>query len=353
MATLPEPRDETTLLEVEGLVKAYRGRRVVDGVSFRVGRHEIVGLLGPNGAGKSTSFRMTVGLTRPDAGAVRIMGEDCSRLPMFRRARLGMGYLPQEPSVFRRMSVRDNLLAVRLDSTERPDIPPYGGVVDYLTFGGIYRDVSLRYVEPVHIADVFVRTKNVLTDNPCVEVDVTLQNTDATDHQCFLYSVIRHAMDGIAKVERLVDVPADDSITTTLLIEKLPAVHLWSPANPLLYSLDTFLKVGEKQMDGIANYFGFREAEFRDDGFYLNGEMLKLIGLNRHQTYPYIGAAAPKRLQEKDANIVKYELGCNIVRTSHYRGDSLFRLCASGPQGEAAGPDHREARCRSHCDRGG
>jgi len=100
------------LLEAEGLVKAYRGRRVVDGVCFEVRQHEIVGLLGPNGAGKTTSFRMTVGLTRPDAGRVRLLGRDCTRLAMYRRARLGMGYLPQEPSIFRRMSVRDNLLAV-------------------------------------------------------------------------------------------------------------------------------------------------------------------------------------------------------------------------------------------------
>jgi lipopolysaccharide export system ATP-binding protein len=100
------------LLETRKLVKAYRGRRVVDGVTFHVDRGEIVGLLGPNGAGKTTSFRMTVGLTKPDAGEVWLAGRECSRLPMFRRARLGMGYLPQEPSVFRRMDVRDNLLAV-------------------------------------------------------------------------------------------------------------------------------------------------------------------------------------------------------------------------------------------------
>jgi len=100
------------LLRVQGLVKAYKRRRVVDGVSFQVGAGEIVGLLGPNGAGKTTSFRMTVGITRPDEGTVHMLGEECSRLPMFRRARLGMGYLPQEPSVFRRMKVRDNLLAV-------------------------------------------------------------------------------------------------------------------------------------------------------------------------------------------------------------------------------------------------
>jgi lipopolysaccharide export system ATP-binding protein len=100
------------LLETHGLVKAYRRRRVVDGVSFYVCPGEIVGLLGPNGAGKTTSFRMTVGLTAPDAGEVWMTGKECSRLPMFKRARLGMGYLPQEPSIFRRMKVRENLLAV-------------------------------------------------------------------------------------------------------------------------------------------------------------------------------------------------------------------------------------------------
>ena len=113
MAARPSPADVPgALLEAENLIKAYRGRRVVNGVSFHVGRGEIVGLLGPNGAGKTTSFRMTVGLTAPDAGQVFLEGRECSRLPMYKRARLGMGYLPQEPSIFRRMRVRNNLLAV-------------------------------------------------------------------------------------------------------------------------------------------------------------------------------------------------------------------------------------------------
>src|SRR5688572_32893775 len=90
-------------LEARGLVKAFKKRRVVDGVSFDVHAGEIVGLLGPNGAGKTTSFRMTVGLTKPDAGQVRLLGRECSRLPMYRRARLGMGYLPQELSIFRQL----------------------------------------------------------------------------------------------------------------------------------------------------------------------------------------------------------------------------------------------------------
>jgi lipopolysaccharide export system ATP-binding protein len=100
------------LLEAKGLVKSFKKRRVVDGVYFSLCAGEIVGLLGPNGAGKTTSFRMTVGLIQPDAGRVTLNGADCTRLPMFKRARLGMGYLPQEPSIFRRLSVRDNLLAV-------------------------------------------------------------------------------------------------------------------------------------------------------------------------------------------------------------------------------------------------
>jgi len=104
--------DGELLLEARGLVKSYRGRRVVDGVSFGVRPGEIVGLLGPNGAGKTTSFRMVVGLVRPDGGQVFLRGTDCARMPMFKRARLGMGYLPQESSIFRRLGVRDNILAV-------------------------------------------------------------------------------------------------------------------------------------------------------------------------------------------------------------------------------------------------
>ena len=99
-------------LSAEGLVKSYRGRRVVDGVSFRVAPGEVVGLLGPNGAGKTTSFNMVVGLVVPDAGAVRLGGRDLTRLPMHGRARLGVGYLPQEASIFRKLTVRQNITAV-------------------------------------------------------------------------------------------------------------------------------------------------------------------------------------------------------------------------------------------------
>ena len=100
------------ILTTRDLVKTYRGRRVVDHVTLRVDEGEIVGLLGPNGAGKTTSFRMVVGMVRPDNGTVTFHGQEVTRLPMYRRARLGLGYLSQEASVFRRMSVFDNVACV-------------------------------------------------------------------------------------------------------------------------------------------------------------------------------------------------------------------------------------------------
>jgi len=137
------PRSDA-LLEVRGLVKAYRRRRVVDGVSFHVSAGEIVGLLGPNGAGKTTSFRMTVGLTRPDAGEVWMEGRECSRLPMFQRARLGMGYLPQEPSIFRRMKVRENLLAVleAMPYSRRERLAHANRILDELDLGHLADNVA-------------------------------------------------------------------------------------------------------------------------------------------------------------------------------------------------------------------
>ena len=101
-----------TLLETRGLVKKYSGRAVVDGISAAVGQREIVGLLGRNGAGKTTSFRMIVGMITPNNGSVFFQDKDVTRLPMYKRARLGMGYLSQEPSIFQRLSVRENLYAI-------------------------------------------------------------------------------------------------------------------------------------------------------------------------------------------------------------------------------------------------
>jgi lipopolysaccharide export system ATP-binding protein len=101
-----------SVLEAQGLTKVYRGRKVVNDVALRLQQGEIVGLLGPNGAGKTTTFYMIVGLIQPDAGRILLDGQDISKLPMYERARRGIGYLSQEPSIFRKLSVEDNILAI-------------------------------------------------------------------------------------------------------------------------------------------------------------------------------------------------------------------------------------------------
>jgi beta-galactosidase len=230
----------------------------------------------------------------------------------------------------------DNFLTVSVDSTERADIPPHGGRVDYLVFGGIYREVSLRYVEPVHIMNVRVRTLDVLTDNPRLEVDVWVTNTSDSPQQFNVDAVIittpiseRSSHIGDAHVNSddiAVELPSGQtqSVSFNVDLNGSDWVRLWTLNKPILYSAGVYLRHGgEVNFDAYNVIFGFREAQFREDGFYLNGEKLFLRGLNRHQFYPFIGTAAPKRLQERDAEIVK-EMGCNIVRTSHYPQSKHF-----------------------------
>ena len=145
------------LLTTEKLVKEYRQRRVVNGVSIHVNAGEIVGLLGPNGAGKTTTFNMVVGLVKPDEGQVRFQEKEITRLPMHRRARLGIGYLTQEPSVFRKLTVAQNILAIletyEMDARERQvrlkylldelDLAPLSGNKAYLLSGGEKRRLEI------------------------------------------------------------------------------------------------------------------------------------------------------------------------------------------------------------------
>jgi beta-galactosidase len=221
------------------------------------------------------------------------------------------GFAPFSVNITDYLLEGENTLTVYVDSTERPDVPPYGRLVDYLTFGGIYRDVYLRQVHPCHIENVFVRPQNVL-DHPQLACEVRLNafmpglNLKATLRD-------RHT----AEVVTLQGVVEDT--VARLNFTQLPPVELWSLDHPNLYTVEFSLYHSEELLDTMMVRFGFREAEFRSDGgFYLNGERIKLFGLNRHQTYPYIGAAAPARLQRQDADILKYQLACNVVRTSHY-----------------------------------
>lgn len=231
------------------------------------------------------------------------------------------GYTPFSLDITDYLNERSpNVIQVRLDSTERADIPPFGFVVDYLAFGGIYRDVWLRYVEPAHIANVFVRPQNVLSGAPHVEVDVWVRNQGA---DAAAVTVAASVAQQTARAALSVAPGATAKVTLSLPPGEF---NLWTLDHPALYTCEVdLLASSDAALDRVSRRFGFREAEFRKDGgFYLNGQRLGLIGLNRHQTYPYIGAAAPARLQRLDADLVKFELGCNIVRTSHYPQSPYF-----------------------------
>jgi beta-galactosidase len=230
------------------------------------------------------------------------------------------GYTPFSHDITEHLQDDENVLQVRVDSTERPDIPPFGFIVDYLTFGGIYRDVSLRYVEPIYIKDVFVRTLDVLSDAPSVEVDVWVANSTSDTVRRVIGAGIEIDEGNVVDTSQSIELPAGQVTKLTLKVA-VSGFMLWSLMQPELYECVVAIDdptTPHQPLDDVIVPFGFREAEFRTDGFYLNGEKIKLRGVNRHQNYPYIGAAAPARLQRKDADIVKYELGCNIVRTSHY-----------------------------------
>jgi lipopolysaccharide export system ATP-binding protein len=129
-------------LVAEEIGKTYRARRVVNGVSLRVDRGEVVGLLGPNGAGKTTSFYMIVGLVRADAGEITIEGERVERLPIHRRSRLGLSYLPQEASIFRKLSVQENIRAV-LELQFGPDGKPLKPAIIEELLNGLLKDLSI------------------------------------------------------------------------------------------------------------------------------------------------------------------------------------------------------------------
>lgn len=166
------------ILQVRNLKKAYRGRRVVNDVSLSISAGEVVGLLGPNGAGKTTTFYMIVGLTTPDSGSVYLGGEEITSLPMYLRARQGISYLPQEPSVFRKLSVEDNLYAV----AETLDLAP--GMADQSVselleeFGITDLRKSLAYTlsggerRRLEIArSMMIKPKFILLDEPLAGID--------------------------------------------------------------------------------------------------------------------------------------------------------------------------------------
>ncbi len=214
----------------------------------------------------------------------------------------------------------ENVLAVDVDSSERPDIPPFGYEIDYLTFGGIYREVSLRIVPATFIENIFVRPKNVLAASPGLDVECFVQHLEDSHDSLTLEVELLDGERVVAKA--LQSLPssgvASEPVAHTLHLEGLSGIKVWSMEERNLYSARVRLRHGTRVLDEDSRRFGFREAQFTDHGFELNGKVIKLRGLDRHQTFPFVGQAMPGRAQRRDAQILRNKLKCNIVRTSHY-----------------------------------
>lgn len=235
------------------------------------------------------------------------------------------GYTPFSVDISSALTVGENAVIVLLDTSERADIPPFGGRVDFLAPGGIYREVFLRSVAPVHLSDLVVRTDSLSTESAlhCL-VELTNTTTAAATREC---EVTIRDKDGTSAANHRATITIPPGITTkTISIPVEPAtLTRWTLTTPTLYHARCILSTDDTTHDLLETRFGVRTATFTPDGtFLLNEEPLFLIGLNRHQTFPWIGGAAPKRLQRYDADIIKYELGCSIVRTSHYPQSTHF-----------------------------
>ncbi|MGV1836169.1 glycoside hydrolase family 2 protein [Rhizobium rhizogenes] len=229
------------------------------------------------------------------------------------------GYTPFEARLTGRLKQGDNLITVKIDGSENPEIPPFGGRIDYLTYAGIYRDVWLKLAAPVSIANIKVETGNVLDDSKSATVRCDITNPQSLAFNGMVTANLR-APDGKALASATSEISGD---SVSFSFDNLSGISLWDLDTPVLYTLEAELKT-DHGSDRYSTTFGFRTAAFTDEGFLLNGRKLKLRGLNRHQAFPYSGYAMGRSAQERDAEIMKQTLKCNVVRTSHYPQSKWF-----------------------------
>jgi beta-galactosidase len=235
------------------------------------------------------------------------------------------GYLPWTTEITGHLKKGDNVLAVIADGRwldVPPDALPGGaGTIDYLQPAGIYRDVTLQVVTRIYLADVFARPVNVLTGDRAVQVTAVIDAGAVPPGHAVTVTAELLTGDGVkrAGTETTARVTSGGAHTVTLTMRGIGDVAYWSPENPVLYTVQTTVSSpGGTPAHTVATTIGFRQAVFADNGFYLNGGRYEIFGLNRHQLYPYLGMAAPARLQRTDALILKNELNVNMVRCSHY-----------------------------------
>jgi len=245
------------------------------------------------------------------------------------------GYLPFSAEITRAMQPGPNVLAVTLDSSFNLNVPPdrpapYPSTsVDYWQPGGIYRDVRLRAVPRIFLADVFAKPVNVL-DAAARQVVVQAAVDAAVVPEGTAHITVELLDDDrvIAAARAPVTIAGAGQVTVTATLSGLGDIVLWDVDHPKLYQVAATLHAGGHREHAHRVRTGFREARFDLDGFYLNGRRVKLFGADRHQFFPFAGGAMPARVQARDAEILRYELNCNMVRCSHYpQSEAFYDAC--------------------------
>ncbi|MEO6859334.1 MAG: glycoside hydrolase family 2 TIM barrel-domain containing protein [Solirubrobacteraceae bacterium] len=236
------------------------------------------------------------------------------------------GFLPFSVELTELLIPGENDLGVVVDG-RLLNVPPLGNsngasAVDYLTPAGVYRDVRLRIVPEAYISDVFAKPVNVLTPRPGLTLTVNVESP-ATVRDRMRMTV--DLLDGTRKLKtrtfRHKIIRGTNVISVNLSDLR---VSLWSPSAPKLYTVRVTLSGNAVPSHTVEVRTGFRQVKFKLDGFYLNGQRLQIVGLARHQLFPYTGMAASGRLQARDAQLLKDELNCNMVRCSHYPPSPRF-----------------------------
>lgn len=211
------------------------------------------------------------------------------------------GYTAKSLEIENYLDREENILEIIVDSRENLNLPPFGNAIDYMTYGGIYREVYLDIKSDNYICDVFLKTRKIEKDKAYFEIE-TKKREEKDEIEFSLFDKYNK------------EIKLDKNETGN----KVEGIIPWSPNTPELYTLTTRLKRNKEVIDVREDRIGFRTTVFKTDGFYLNNEKFKIRGLDRHQSYPYIGYAMPKSMQEADADILKNELSLNAVRTAHY-----------------------------------
>jgi beta-galactosidase len=245
------------------------------------------------------------------------------------------GYLPFSCEITDVVEPAGNVLAVRLDSGFNLNVPPdrpapaVSTDVDFWQPGGIYRDVRLRVVPQVFLADVFAKPVNVLDAAARqVVVQVSVDTAAALDGEAEVLVRLRDEGVEIASGRVPVAFAGTGQTTVTVTLSGLNEITLWDTDQPKLYHVVATLLVDGRPRHEYRVRTGFREARFALDGFYLNGRRMTLLGVNRHQFFPFAGGAMPARVQARDAEIIRRELNCTMVRCSHYpQSEAFYDAC--------------------------